>query len=368
MQGGQVGRRGGVRDLLLKAGTADAAASELIGRMIEEVDNLKIEQDGPPDPRRPQAESALGNLHGLEGAGSAAFFGGFGQLLKQELGFGGRHRRPPTDPVNALLSFGYVLLMNHVLSALQIAGFDPYVGFLHSEGYGKPALALDMMEEMRTPIVDSVVLTVVNKQILQAQHFEATMGTYQLTGVGRKLFLQPFEQRLNLSDDLWAVAFHLRHAHRHIRLQLGSKRRQHQSRLVRTEMRHDQGDGLRMLALDEVGELLGADIADEVEWRNLQIRREPVNDFHRPRSPERLLQDVLGVFNAALCYVFLCQRKLVEFRDGGVTLDGRHLAQGGDLQCELLDLLILHMLENGRSGFRIQRNQDYRRLSPPAHR
>ncbi len=172
-------------------------AAATIGRLIEEVDGLVIEQDGPPDPRRPQQESALGALHGFEGAAGAAFFGGFRRLLKQELGFDGRHRRPPTDPVNTLLSYGYTLLMNHVMSALQIAGFDPYVGYLHSEGYGKPALALDLMEEMRTPIVDSVVLTVVNKQILQAHDFEETLGVYQLTPGGRRTYLSQFEQRLN---------------------------------------------------------------------------------------------------------------------------------------------------------------------------
>lgn len=174
-----------------------AQAADTIDRLIDEVDRLRCEEDGPPDPRYPQAKSALGALQGLEGAGAAAYFGALRLLFKQDLGFDGRHRRPPTDPINALLSFGYVLLMNHVLSAAQIAGFDPYVGYLHSEGYGKPALALDLMEEMRTPIVDSVVLTVINKQILQPHHFEGELGVYQLTATGRKLFLQQFEQRLN---------------------------------------------------------------------------------------------------------------------------------------------------------------------------
>ena len=173
------------RTLLLRSnrGRADGAQHELvaqaadaIGRLIGEVDRLHVEEDGPPDPRHPQAESALGTLHGQEGAGAAAFFKGFGPLLRQELGFDGRHRRPPTDPVNALLSFGYTLLMNQVLSAVQIAGFDPYIGYLHSEGYGKPALALDLMEEMRTPIVDSVVLTVINKQILTAAPLRCDPG------------------------------------------------------------------------------------------------------------------------------------------------------------------------------------------------
>ncbi|MEZ4705940.1 MAG: type I-D CRISPR-associated endonuclease Cas1d [Caldilineaceae bacterium] len=174
---------------------ADAAQS--LGELIGQVDRLEVEEDGPLDPSRPQMQSALGALHGMEGAGAALFFQSFRLLLKQDLGFQKRTRRPPTDPVNALLSFGYTLLMNHALSAAQMVGFDPYIGFLHSEGYGKPALALDLMEEMRTPIVDSVVLTVINKQILQPKHFEEQLGAWQLTPAGRKLFLQQFEARLN---------------------------------------------------------------------------------------------------------------------------------------------------------------------------
>lgn len=186
--------RGGERT---EASARLADYADQISRLIGEVERLPIEQDGPPDPRYPQAQSALGALNGLEGAGAAAFFGAFRHLLKQDLGFDGRHRRPPTDPINVLLSYGYTLLMNHVLSAVQIVGFDPYIGFLHSEGYGKPALALDLMEEMRTPIVDSVVMTVINKNILRAEHFEEVLGVHRLTPGGRKLYLQQFEQRLN---------------------------------------------------------------------------------------------------------------------------------------------------------------------------
>lgn len=190
------------RTLLLRSNRnrndpAVAASAQTIAAMIDEVDNLCVEEEGPPDPSRPQQESALGALQGMEGASAAAFFAGYGRLLKQDLDFCGRNRRPPTDPVNALLSFGYVLLMNYVLSAIGIVGFDPYVGYLHSEGYGKPALALDLMEEMRTPVVDSVVLTVINKQILRPTHFEEQFGAVQLSQEGRKRFLQQFESRLN---------------------------------------------------------------------------------------------------------------------------------------------------------------------------
>ena len=178
-----------------KKSKVEAAATTIAG-LIQQVDGLTIGEDAPPNPSHPQQESALGTLHGLEGAGAAAFFGGFGALLKQDLGFTTRQRRPPTDPINLLLSFGYTLLTNHVTSAVQIVGFDPYIGYLHSEGYGKPALALDLMEEMRTPIVDSVVLTVINKQILQPKHFVQQLGLWQLTPAGRKLFLEQFEARL----------------------------------------------------------------------------------------------------------------------------------------------------------------------------
>lgn len=190
------------RTLLLRSNrnlddAAVARAAATIGEMIEEVDNLRVEADGPPDPARPQQGSALGALQGMEGASAAAFFAGYGRLLKQDLNFSGRNRRPPTDPVNALLSFGYVVLMNYVLSAVSLVGFDPYIGYLHAEGYGKPALALDLMEEMRTPVVDSVVLTVINKQILRPEHFDEQFGAVQLTQEGRKRFLQQIESRLN---------------------------------------------------------------------------------------------------------------------------------------------------------------------------
>ncbi|MCB0059091.1 MAG: CRISPR-associated endonuclease Cas1, partial [Caldilineaceae bacterium] len=104
------------RTLLLRSQRAQANGdgdgklgewADQIGAALGEVDRLYVEEDGPPDPRHPQAGSALGTLHGLEGASAAAFFAGLRGLLKQELGFDGRHRRPPTDPVNALLSFGY---------------------------------------------------------------------------------------------------------------------------------------------------------------------------------------------------------------------------------------------------------------------
>lgn len=170
------------------------AASTIKG-VLEELDGLEPDA-GPPNPSVPQAGSAIGRLLGLEGAAGAAYFGAFSHLLAQDLGFRRRIKRPPTDPVNALLSYGYVLLTNKVASALQLVGLDPYVGFLHSSQYGKPALALDLLEELRPVIVDSVVLTVINNRILRETDFEEQMGAYRLKEAARRTFLIKFEERL----------------------------------------------------------------------------------------------------------------------------------------------------------------------------
>ena len=141
----------------------------------------------------------LETILGLEGAGSAAYFRCFGKLLadKEQWAFAGRVRRPPTDAVNALLSYGYTLLTSQAGSALQIAGFDQYVGYLHSSTYGRPALALDLMEEFRPLITDSVVLTVLNNRMLTPNDFIVELGAYRLKKEPRKLFLTRFEERLN---------------------------------------------------------------------------------------------------------------------------------------------------------------------------
>lgn len=152
--------------------------------------------EAPPDPTAPQRDSPEGRLLGCEGAGSAAYFGVFGRLLAGDWSFPGRVKRPPTDPVNALLSYGYVLLMHQVASAAQVAGLDPQVGYLHSERYGKPALALNLMEEFRPVVVDSTVLTVLNNDMLTAADFVEESGAYRLTDQGRRVFLAKLEERL----------------------------------------------------------------------------------------------------------------------------------------------------------------------------
>ena len=143
--------------------------------------------------------TSLETILGMEGIGSAAYFRCFGQMLsnKQQWPFPGRVKRPPTDPVNALLSFGYSLLTNKVASAVQLVGFDHFVGYLHSSFYGRPSLALDLMEEFRPVIVDSVVLNMLNNRMLTMNDFVVELGAYRLKDERRKTFFTQLEERLN---------------------------------------------------------------------------------------------------------------------------------------------------------------------------
>ncbi len=139
----------------------------------------------------------LDQLRGHEGDGSAAYFGVFNQLIKHpKFTFEKRVRRPPTDPVNALLSFGYALLTNDIYAAVNIVGLDPYMGYLHALEHGKPALPLDLMEEFRPIIVDSVVLDCLNHKALNPRDFREEAGNVvRLTENGRKIFLTQYDER-----------------------------------------------------------------------------------------------------------------------------------------------------------------------------
>ncbi len=140
----------------------------------------------------------LNSLRGLEGAGAQAYFQVFRRALPpEEWGFEKRVRRPPGDPLNALLSLGYTLLSHSLMSAIEVVGLDPYDGFFHADKYGRPALALDLVEEFRSVIVDSVVLTVVNKRILSPDDFQpGAKGGFFLKQKGLKKFLTQYTARL----------------------------------------------------------------------------------------------------------------------------------------------------------------------------
>jgi len=187
VQGFVRGKLKNCRNLLMRS-RRENNSSQLDGAI------LKMEQAIAPI----NQTTAIDSLRGLEGAGSAAYFSRFDELLlSDEFGFEKRNRRPPKDPVNALLSLGYALLRHDVQSALNIVGFDPYLGYLHTLRYGRPSLALDLMEEFRPLVVDAVVLTAINRQVVLPDSFETepVSGAVSLTREGLKAFLRLYEQK-----------------------------------------------------------------------------------------------------------------------------------------------------------------------------
>ena len=147
-------------------------------------------------------------LLGMEGDAAAVYFRAFAGLLKPpedkqgnaDLGsfrFETRNRRPPTDPINAMLSLAYAMLARHLTIALASVGFDPYRGFYHAPRYGRPALALDLMEPFRPIIADSVVLSAVNTGEIGPDDFVVAVTGTALTQAGRRRFVEAFERRLS---------------------------------------------------------------------------------------------------------------------------------------------------------------------------
>lgn len=196
-----MGKIQNMRTMLLRANRkrqqlslADAASA--IQQTMQQV-QATVPDATTPNDSIPQADSVYGRLQGHEGNATAHYFNSFRYLLKEPEMFNGRTRRPPRDPANALLSYGYTILLNQVTSALCTVGLDPYVGYLHRSQYGKPALALDLMEEFRPLIVDSVVITAINNGMLTPDDFREEFGSFRLTHHGRKTFLTRLEARFD---------------------------------------------------------------------------------------------------------------------------------------------------------------------------
>lgn len=139
----------------------------------------------------------MDQIRGYEGCGSAEYFKNFSKFIKNEqFTFSKRERHPPPDSVNALLSLGYGLLRVDIESAINIVGFDPYIGYLHSDRYGRASLALDLMEEFRPIIVDSCIIQMINrKQITKEDFIEEFTGSVMLSEEARKTFFKAYEQR-----------------------------------------------------------------------------------------------------------------------------------------------------------------------------
>lgn len=152
---------------------------------------------------RDATESAreMTELLGLEGTAAALYFEQFESMLKQrenwQFDWRGRNRRPPRDPVNALLSLGYSMLAKELTGVCHAVGLDPFLGFMHQPRYGRPALALDLMEEFRPLIADSVAISLVNRMELGPEDFvRSASGTF-LHDRGRKTFWEAWFRRLD---------------------------------------------------------------------------------------------------------------------------------------------------------------------------
>ncbi|NJM99744.1 MAG: CRISPR-associated endonuclease Cas1 [Phormidesmis sp. RL_2_1] len=165
--------------------------SELVAQAVEGTD---------ADLRSIEHSDSVDQLRGYEGSAAARYFPALGQLLQSEdFALLRRTRRPPTDPINALLSFGYTLLYNNVLSFILVEGLNPYLGNLHRSERKETHLAFDLMEAFRSPVVDSMVLRLVNQRMITAEDFQppAENGAVYLRDAARRVFLQQFEARLS---------------------------------------------------------------------------------------------------------------------------------------------------------------------------
>ncbi|MFT6550685.1 MAG: CRISPR-associated protein Cas1 [Zhongshania marina] len=147
--------------------------------------------------RRVKHAETVAEAMGMEGDAAATYFSVFNELIREKsFVFGGRVRRPPTDPVNALLSFVYSLITQECASALQGVGLDPYVGYLHQDRPGRLSLALDLLEEFRAPWADRFVLTLINRRQIQLKDFvNEASGAVRLSDDARKALLVAYQER-----------------------------------------------------------------------------------------------------------------------------------------------------------------------------
>jgi CRISPR-associated protein Cas1 len=152
--------------------------------------------------RRATRANGLTELFGIEGDAAARYFGKFSTMLTDSVRddggivFDGRSRRPAQDPVNAALNFAYGMLLADVLRAVVACGLDPHAGFLHSSERNKPALALDLCEEFRAPVADSVVIGALNNGELKANSFSHVTGSTRLRDKARSTLIAAYERRV----------------------------------------------------------------------------------------------------------------------------------------------------------------------------
>lgn len=141
----------------------------------------------------------LDSLRGVEGSFATVYWREFGNRIKNpDFTWHGRFHYPARDPVNALLSWGYTLLGIEIQTFLEIIGLDPYLGFFHTDYYGRPSLVCDMQEEFRPWVVDKFVLRLINKKQIRKEHFKEQNGEYRLQGEGYQIFQQEWLHQMKV--------------------------------------------------------------------------------------------------------------------------------------------------------------------------
>ena len=185
-----IGKLLNARNVIMRRIRDHGESSMLCDVAEKHVDVIRRVRDSPPDTER---------LRGLEGEAGAAYFGCFNELLvaqKEDFAISGRNRRPPTDPMNALLSYLYTLLAHDCRGALEGVGLDPQIGFLHEIRSGRPGLALDLMEEFRAVLADRVALSLVNLRQVGPRDFKTTeSGAVEMKEETRKTILQTWQKK-----------------------------------------------------------------------------------------------------------------------------------------------------------------------------
>lgn len=169
-------------------------AVDLPERVSEEFDQALRDVEAAP---------SISQLLGYEGNGAAIYFRNFGRMLKPrdmttEWDFNNRNRRPPRDPINAMLSFAYAMLVKELTVAIIAEGLDPWWGLYHQPRHGRPALALDLMEEFRPLIADSAVLSAINTGMVTAKDFHTSQASCVMQPEARKALIRAFESRMDL--------------------------------------------------------------------------------------------------------------------------------------------------------------------------
>ncbi len=149
---------------------------------------------------RAAQEESLARLRGLEGAGTRIYFSALALMCRGQLPFAGRSSRPPRDPFNALLSFGYALLSKEISALLEAVGFEPYLGFYHEPEDHRPALALDLIEEFRHPVIDRFCLMLNNRQMIGIADFTGDQAKgFRLKSDALKKFLAEYDRFMRTS-------------------------------------------------------------------------------------------------------------------------------------------------------------------------